>query len=56
MQENMKYSVMNWIYGTEPLEKTLERLSRLRYDGISLKGEPDQYNPGRVRELVKEYG
>jgi sugar phosphate isomerase/epimerase len=52
----MKYSVMNWIYGTEPLEKTLERLSRLRYDGISLKGEPDQYNPSRVRELVREYG
>jgi len=51
----MKYSVMNWIYGTEPLEKTVKRLSRLGYDGISLKGEPDQYNSKRVRDLVKRY-
>jgi sugar phosphate isomerase/epimerase len=52
----MKYSVMNWIYGDEPLEKTLERLSRLGYDGISLKGEPDQYDPEATKQLVRRYG
>ena len=51
----MKYSVMNWIYGNEPIEKTLNRLSKLGYDGISIKGEPDQYDPTKVRKLLEKY-
>jgi len=50
-----KYSVMNWIYGTEPLEKTFQRLSKFKYDGISIKGEPSLYTVHKMCELLKHY-
>ncbi|MGC8961467.1 MAG: sugar phosphate isomerase/epimerase family protein [Candidatus Bathyarchaeia archaeon] len=51
----MKYSVSNWIYGDEPLDRTLERLSRLGYDGVELKGAPGDYDIGEVRDLLSTY-
>ncbi len=51
----MRYSVSNWIYGDEPLEETLQRLSRCGFDGVELVGEPDRYRPVEVRRLCDAY-
>lgn len=51
----MKYSVSNWIYGEEPLERTFARLSRCGFDGVELMGEPDHYRVDDVIELCKRY-
>ncbi len=51
----MKYSVSNWIYGSEPLEKTVQRLSKFGYNGIEIKGEPDDYDVKKVRDLLSSY-
>jgi len=52
----MKYSVSNWIYGDEPFEKTLKRLSRFNYDGVEIVGEPDKYDVSMTRQLLASYG
>ncbi len=52
----MRYAVSNWIYADEPLEVTFQRLARFGYDGIELKGEPDQYDAEQVRSLADEHG
>lgn len=39
----------------EPLEKTLDRLSRLGYSSVELAGEPDQYPVEETRALLKKY-
>ncbi len=51
----MKYSISNWIYGEEPLRTTFERLRRYGYDGIELKGEPQEYEPREVSQLCREF-
>jgi len=51
----MRYSISNWIYGQEPLRLTFERLKRYGYDGIELKGEPQEYHPPEVDELCREF-
>ena len=38
----MQYSISNWIYATEDLEKSLQRLARYKYDAVELEGEPDK--------------
>ena len=51
----MRYGVCNWVYGDEPLEKMLERLSRFGYDGIEIIGEPQKYDAHQVRDLLNKY-
>jgi len=51
----MKYSISNWIYGDEPLRTTFERLKRYGYDGIELKGEPQEYQPHEVNPLCRKF-
>jgi sugar phosphate isomerase/epimerase len=51
----MKYSISNWIYGDEPLRTTFQRLKRYGYDGIELKGEPQEYDPEEVNQLCREF-
>jgi len=51
----MRYSVCNWIYGDEPLEETMMRLSRFGYDGIEIMGEPKKYDPQQVKKLLERY-
>jgi D-psicose/D-tagatose/L-ribulose 3-epimerase len=51
----LTYSVTQWIYGNEPLEKSLERLRRYGYDGVELAGEPHQVNLDEVRRLLADY-
>ncbi|MDX1601084.1 MAG: sugar phosphate isomerase/epimerase family protein, partial [Anaerolineales bacterium] len=43
------------IYADEPLEETFHRLARFGYQGVELKGEPEQYDAGRVRSLAEQY-
>lgn len=51
----MKYSVSNWIYGEEPIEKTLERLAKFGYDGVEVKGAPESYDVGELRDVLSSY-
>jgi len=51
----MKCSISNWIYGEESLGTTFERLRRYGYDGIELKGEPEEYEPEEVKRLCQEF-
>jgi sugar phosphate isomerase/epimerase len=51
----MKVSMHNWMR-PEPIENTIERLSKLGYDGIEISGEPQGYDARRVRSLLDERG
>jgi D-psicose/D-tagatose/L-ribulose 3-epimerase len=51
----MKYSISNWIYGEESLRTTFERLNRYGYDGIELKGEPQEHHAEEVNQLCGEF-
>ncbi|HET6547689.1 MAG TPA: sugar phosphate isomerase/epimerase [Solirubrobacter sp.] len=50
----MKVSMHNWMR-PEPIERTLERLTRLGYDGIEISGEPRGYDAAHVRGLLDEH-
>jgi sugar phosphate isomerase/epimerase len=54
----MQYSISNWIYATEDLEKSLQRLARYKYDAVELEGEPDKekYKPEKVKKMLQQYG
>ena len=56
--ENMQYSISNWIYVTEDLEKSLQRLAKYKYDAVELEGEPDKekYEPKKVKKMLQQYG
>ena len=56
--ENMQYSISNWIYATEDLEKSLQRLARYKYDAVELEGEPDKekYKPKKVKKCYSSMG
>ncbi len=51
----IKVSMHNWMR-PEPIERTLERLARLGYDGIEISGEPQGYDAEHVRGLLDEHG
>lgn len=50
----MKFAMHNWMR-PEPIETTLERLSRFGYDGIEISGEPARYDTDEVRRLLEKY-
>ena len=49
-------SATQWIFGSETIETTADRMARLGYDGIELAGEPDLYAPESVRAVVEPRG
>jgi D-psicose/D-tagatose/L-ribulose 3-epimerase len=51
----MEYAISNWIYGNEPLEKTLARLQRFGYVGLEPTAEPDM-DVARIKALVGDFG
>jgi sugar phosphate isomerase/epimerase len=51
----MHLSTHNWMRA-EPLELTLQRISRLGIESIELSGEPTQYETKTTRALLKKYG
>ena len=54
----MQYSISNWIYATEDLEKSFQRLAKYKYDAVELEGEPDKekYEPKKVKKVIQQYG
>lgn len=52
----MRYGICNWVFGPEPLAKTLERLARLGYDEVELSAEPGLYDPREINRLVADFG
>ena len=52
---SMKVSMHNWMR-PEPIQATIERLSRLGYDGLEISGEPQSFDAGQVRSLLDENG
>jgi D-psicose/D-tagatose/L-ribulose 3-epimerase len=52
---SIKVSMHNWMR-PEPIERAIERLARLGYDGIEISGEPAVHDVGHVRELLDEHG
>ncbi len=54
----MKYAACNWIYGSEPLQKTLARLQRFGCDGVELLPvmESTKMDPRQIKRLVSDYG
>jgi sugar phosphate isomerase/epimerase len=50
----MKYAISTWIYGNEPLEKTLTRLQRFGYEGAELTAEVDM-DVAQIRSLTNRY-
>ena len=51
----MKFSMHNWMR-EEPIETTVERLHRLGYDGIEIRGEPSLCDTKSVRKLLDQCG
>jgi len=54
----MQYSISNWIYATEDLEKSFQRLAKYEYDAVELEGEPDKekYEPKKVKKMLQQHG
>lgn len=54
----MQYSISNWIYAMEDLEKSFQRLAKYKYDAVELEGEPDKekYEPKKVEKMLQQYG
>lgn len=50
------YAVSNWIYGDQDLEKTYKRLQRFGFNAVELVGEPERYQPKRIKEFQQIYG
>jgi sugar phosphate isomerase/epimerase len=53
----MQYSISNWIYAMEDLEKSLQRLAKYEYGAVELEGEPDKekYEPKKVKKMLRQY-
>lgn len=50
------YSATQWIFGSEPMETSLRRLSRFGYDGVEPAGEPAKLDVNGLREQLKRHG
>ncbi len=51
----MHLSTHNWMRA-EPLETTVRRIKQYGYESIEISGEPEQYDVGETRALLKETG
>jgi len=51
----MHLSMHNWMRA-EPIEVTVARLAKFGYKSIEISGEPELYDTGHVRALLKENG
>lgn len=50
----MHVAMHNWMRA-EPIEVTIERLSRCGYDSIEISGEPERYDTKQVRKLLADH-
>jgi D-psicose/D-tagatose/L-ribulose 3-epimerase len=51
----LKVAMHNWMR-PEPIETTITRLGRSRYDGLEISGEPAVYDTDHVNGLLREHG
>jgi D-psicose/D-tagatose/L-ribulose 3-epimerase len=51
-----RLGVSAWIYGDDPLDRTLARIAAAGYDAVELPGEPAQWEPAEVRRLLARHG
>jgi len=51
----MKYSVCQWIYGDEPIEKTMGRLARIGYDGVEIMASQRKADVKQIRSLLGKH-
>ncbi len=51
----MHLSTHNWMRA-EPLETTVRRIKQYGYESIEISGEPEQYDVGETRALLKDTG
>lgn len=52
---SIKISYNTLVYADEDIENGIRRLSKFGYDGVDLVGEPQNYDIGRIRELLEKY-
>ncbi len=50
-----RFGVCSWVYGNAPLDQTLGRIAAAGYDGVELPGEPEQWSPVEVRDLLARH-
>lgn len=50
-----RFGVCSWVYGDAPLDQTLGRIAAAGYDGVELPGEPEQWSPAEVRDLLARH-
>ncbi len=51
-----KYAYNSLVYYGEKVEASIERVARFGYDAIELYGEPNEYNPAKVKRLCEDKG
>lgn len=51
----MKLGVAQWIYCGEELETSLKRISSCGFDGVGIKGEPEEVDVEKTKELLNSY-
>ena len=52
----LKYAYNTLVYGREPIARGIERIARYGYDGVEMVGEPDQFDTGKLRQLLDQHG
>lgn len=52
----LRFFVNTWIFGNYPIEKVLDRVAAVGFDGIELVGEPEQFPPDKVAPMLKDRG
>jgi sugar phosphate isomerase/epimerase len=56
MTRRFRYSYNVIGFGGEDVTLSIERLARLGYDAVEVEGEPERYDPGRIRKLAGDAG
>ncbi|MCP4760484.1 MAG: sugar phosphate isomerase/epimerase [archaeon] len=52
----IRYSISNWIYGEEPIEKQFQRLDKFGLDAIELMiPDPEKYDVKEIKNLMEKY-
>jgi len=51
----MHIAIHNWMRA-EPIETTIDRISKLGYHALEIEGSPEKYNTKQVRKLLKKKG
>lgn len=53
---DLKFAYNTLVYGDEPIEKGIKRISEYGYDGVEFVGEPERLDINMIKGLLKKYG